>query len=70
MVTEIVWPHVLCIQLWLLVLLLTLCASRELIRSLGKERLLELFLTSRRDADAAALSRLSARSSRPRSQAD
>ena len=40
---EIVWPHVLGVQLWLLILLQVYCALRELVRALGRERIIKLF---------------------------
>lgn len=40
---EIVWPHFWAVQLWLLILLLVYCAVRELIRALGKERIIQMF---------------------------
>ena len=43
MFAEIVWPHFWAVQLWLLILLLVYCAVRELIRALGKERVIQMF---------------------------
>jgi hypothetical protein len=40
---EIVWPHFWGVQLWLLVLLLVYCALRELVRALGRDRIIRLF---------------------------
>jgi hypothetical protein len=40
---HIIWPHVICVQLWLLVLLLLYCTSREMVRALGRERVVRLF---------------------------
>ncbi len=45
MFEEIVWPHFWAVQLWLLVLLLIYCTFRELIRALGRERIVALFFT-------------------------
>ena len=42
---EIVWPHFWAVQLWLLVLLLVYCAFRELVRALGRERIIAMFFT-------------------------
>ena len=42
---EIVWPHFWAVQLWLLVLLLIYCAFRELVRALGRERVIAIFFT-------------------------
>ena len=40
---EIVWPHFWAIQLWLVVLIFVYCAGRELVRILGRERVLHIF---------------------------
>jgi hypothetical protein len=40
---QIVWPHFWAVQLWLLVLLLVYCALRELVRALGRDRIIRLF---------------------------
>jgi hypothetical protein len=40
---EIVWPHFWAIQLWLVVLIFVYCASRELIRILGRGRVVHIF---------------------------
>lgn len=45
---EVVWPHFWAVQIWLLVLLLVYCALRELVRALGRERVLHLFFGSPR----------------------
>lgn len=45
LVSSIVWPHFWAIQLWLLVLLLTYCTGREVIRALGQDRVLRLLFT-------------------------
>lgn len=42
---EIVWPHFWAVQLWLLVLLFIYCAFRELVRALGRERIIAMFFT-------------------------
>ena len=44
---EVIWPHVICIQLWLMVLLLLFCTYRELVRALGHNRVRGMFLTNR-----------------------
>ena len=46
MFAEIVWPHFWAVQLWLLILLLLYCAVRELIRALGRERVVKMFFRS------------------------
>jgi hypothetical protein len=43
MLNEMVWPHFWAVQLWSVVLLLVYCAFRELVRVLGRERMLEMF---------------------------
>jgi hypothetical protein len=46
---ETIWPHFWAVQMWLLLLLFVYCALRELIRALGRERVLSMFFgTSRR----------------------
>jgi len=40
---EIVWPHFWAIQLWLTVLIFVYCAMRELIRVIGRERIVHMF---------------------------
>lgn len=43
LVEEIVWPHFWGVQLWLLILLLTYCAFREIVRVLGRDRIIRVF---------------------------
>jgi hypothetical protein len=43
LVEKIVWPHFWVVQTWLLVLLLVYCSLRELVRALGRERVLQMF---------------------------
>ena len=50
---EIVWPHFWAVQLWLVVLLFVYCAMRELVRAIGREKVLDMFFGHR----AARLSR-------------
>jgi len=40
---EIVWPHFWAIQLWLTVLIFLYCIARELIRVIGRDRILQIF---------------------------
>jgi hypothetical protein len=40
---EIVWPHFWATQIWLVVLLVIYCTLDELVRALGRDRVLELF---------------------------
>lgn len=44
-IDAIIWPHLICVQLWMLVLLLLYCTAREMVRALGRERVLRLFFT-------------------------
>lgn len=41
--TEMVWPHFWAIQLWLVVLILIYCSMRELIRVIGRDRVVSIF---------------------------
>jgi len=43
LLNEIVWPHFWAIQLWLVVLIFVYCAARELIRILGRERIVHIY---------------------------
>jgi hypothetical protein len=47
LVSEIVWPHFWASQLWLIVLLFVYCALRELIRAIGREKVIEMFFGRR-----------------------
>jgi len=47
LMSEIVWPHFWAIQLWLIVLLFVYCALRELIRAIGREKIIEMFVGHR-----------------------
>ena len=40
---EIVWPHFWAIQLWLIVLIFVYCAMRELVRVIGRHRVMQVF---------------------------
>lgn len=51
LVDEIVWPHFWGIQLWLLILLLVYCTFRELVRALGRERVIRIFFHKPAQAD-------------------
>jgi len=42
-VTETVWPHFWLIQMWLAVLLFFYCAMRELIRVIGRKKVIQIF---------------------------
>jgi len=53
--SEMVWPHFWAIQLWLVVLIFVYCTMRELVRVIGRERVLQIFFgirLSRRTAAA------------------
>ncbi len=41
---EVVWPHFWAVQIWLLVLFFMYCGLRELVRALGRKRVLHMFL--------------------------
>ncbi len=43
LLVEIVWPHFWAIQIILLVLILMYCTTRELVRVIGKDRVLRMF---------------------------
>jgi hypothetical protein len=47
LVHEIVWPHFWAIQFWLIVLLFVYCALRELMRAIGREKIIEMFFGRR-----------------------
>jgi hypothetical protein len=40
---HIIWPHFWCVQIWCFILLLIYCAFRELVRVLGRERIVRMF---------------------------
>jgi hypothetical protein len=40
---EVVWPHFWAVQLWMLVLLLVYCSFRELVRAVGRDRIIRIF---------------------------
>lgn len=41
--SEMVWAHFWAIQLWLVVLIFIYCATRELIRVIGRDRVVQIF---------------------------
>jgi hypothetical protein len=43
LLAEIVWPHFWAIQLVLLILILMYCTTRELVRVIGKDKVLRIF---------------------------
>ena len=44
--SEIVWPHFWAIQLWLVVLIFVYCMMRELVRVIGRERVMQVYFGS------------------------
>jgi hypothetical protein len=44
---EVVWPHFWAIQIWLLVLFFFYCALRELVRVIGRDRVIQIFFGAR-----------------------
>jgi len=40
---EMIWPHFWAVQLWLIVLLFVYSALRELVRAIGREKVIEIF---------------------------
>jgi hypothetical protein len=40
---KVVWPHFWAVQLWLIVLIFVYCALRELVRVIGRQRVLQIF---------------------------
>jgi hypothetical protein len=43
---KIVWPHFWGLQLWLLILLFVYCTLREVVRAMGRERIIRMFFIS------------------------
>jgi hypothetical protein len=43
LIEHVVWPHFWAVQLWLTVLFLVYCTLRELVRALGRERVMAIF---------------------------
>src|SRR5262245_10403989 len=46
MMAEVVWPHIIVMQMWVGLVLLTSCTLRELTRALGRERVRALFFSA------------------------
>lgn len=44
---EIIWPHFWLVQMWLLVLFFVYCAMRELVRAVGREKVIAMFVGAR-----------------------
>jgi hypothetical protein len=51
-VAETVWPHFWLIQMWLAVLFFVYCAMRELVRAIGRDKVIYMFFGGRKDADS------------------
>ncbi|MDO9269457.1 MAG: hypothetical protein Q7T96_10155 [Methylobacter sp.] len=47
LLAEVVWPHFWIIQMWLAVLFLFYCSVRELIRVIGREKVIRIFLVGK-----------------------
>ena len=47
LVEEVIWPHFWLVQMWLLVLFLVYCALRELVRAIGREKVVAMFIGGR-----------------------
>jgi hypothetical protein len=43
---EIIWPHFWAVQMWMFIMLLMYCAFRELVRALGRDRIIRMFFYS------------------------
>jgi hypothetical protein len=48
---DTVWPHFLLIQMWLTVLFFVYCSLRELIRAIGREKVVGMFFGGRSGTD-------------------
>ena len=46
LVEQVVWPHFWLVQMWLAVLFFVYCAMRELVRVIGREKVIHIFLGS------------------------
>jgi hypothetical protein len=46
LLAEIVWPHFVAIQILLVVMIFSYCSMRELVRALGKRRIIDMFFIS------------------------
>lgn len=44
LVEEIVWPHFWLIMMWLTVLFFVYCSMRELVRAIGREKVIKMFI--------------------------
>ena len=44
--SKMVWPHFWAIQLWLVVLIFVYCSARELVRVIGRDRVVKIFFSA------------------------
>ena len=44
---EVIWPHFWLVQMWLVVLFFIYCAMRELVRVIGREKVVQMFIGGR-----------------------
>jgi hypothetical protein len=44
LLAEIIWPHFWLIQMWLVVLFFLYCTIRELVRAVGREEIIRMFI--------------------------
>lgn len=47
LIDEVVWPHFWLLQMWLSVLFLIFCALRELVRVIGRDKVIQMFFGDR-----------------------
>lgn len=55
LLTETVWPHFWLIQMWLAVLFFVYCAMRELVRAIGREKVIRMFFSGKEELRGQAL---------------
>ncbi|MBF0551392.1 MAG: hypothetical protein HQK60_12755 [Deltaproteobacteria bacterium] len=48
---QTVWPHFWLIQIWLAVLFFAYCSMRELVRAIGKDKVIKMFFSGPSEAD-------------------
>ena len=51
LMAKTVWPHFWLIQMWLAVLFSVYCALRELVRAIGREKVVRMFFGGKSNAD-------------------
>jgi len=49
--SETVWPHFWLVQMWVAVLFFVYCATRELVRVIGRDEIVSMLFGNRNDAD-------------------